>query len=105
MQDLLNILALRQLGQHILGSHRHFTLNDCQACGPQSPKGNQNKSSQHGAPGGKKHAFKKNRWLRFAMKLAQMAAAASGVRRPSGKNDALAKLKPANAQVQSEVGS
>ena len=39
------------------------------------------------------------------MKLAQMAAAASGVRRPSGKNDALAKLKPANAQVQSEVGS
>ena len=87
MQDLLNILALRQLGQHILGSHRHVTLNDCQACGPQSPKGNQNKSIQHGSPGG------------------NMAAAASGVRRPSGKNDALAKLKPANAQVQSEVGS
>ena len=38
MQDLLNILALQQLGQHILGSHRHVTLNDCQACGPQSPK-------------------------------------------------------------------
>lgn len=48
MQDLLNILALQQLGQHILGSHRHVTLNDCQACGPQSPKGNQNKSIQHG---------------------------------------------------------
>ena len=48
MQDLLNILGLQQLGQHILGSHRHVTLNDCQACGPQSPKGNQNKSIQHG---------------------------------------------------------
>ena len=35
------------------------------------------------------------------MKLAQMAAAASGVRRPSGKNHARAKLKPANAQGQS----
>jgi len=73
--------------------------------GRQSPKGNQNKSIQHVAPSGKKHTFKKKCYLRFAMKLAQRAAVASGVRRPSGKNDALAKLKPANAQVQSEVGS
>ena len=39
------------------------------------------------------------------MKLAHREAIASDVSRPSGKNDALAKLKPEKAQVQSEVGS